>query len=112
YSVAATNSLFSGAYWAVGMSSDPSSNSDWTSFVGTVTADGAGGMDYAPTTENHEGAVTMPNHSDTFVIAANGALTTSGGSRVGAITSDGKYAYLCGEGGAGAPCTLFLFVHK
>ena len=110
HSTAATDALFSGSYWAAGISSDPSSNGDWTSFVGSVIADGAGNMNYVSTTENHEGAISMPTSVDTYAITADGTLTS--GDRIGAITSDGKYAFLSGENTTGSPPTLFFFVRK
>ncbi len=106
-----TNSVFSGEYWAIGISSDPGSTNNFTSFFGTVTADGAGGMNYVSTTENLEGVTSQDSGLDTYAVGATGTLT-SGSDRVGGITTDGKFAFLGGAEATGGTPMLFLFVRK
>jgi hypothetical protein len=108
----ANNATFSGSYLAVGISSDPTSGGAWLSFVGTVTADGAGVMNYIATTENAEGVISNPAAPDTYAVTADGTFTTSAGARAGAISQDGRYAMLGGETTATSPPTLFLFVRQ
>jgi hypothetical protein len=117
-SVAATNAVFSGTYWAVGISSDPGSNNNWKSFFGTVTANGTGGMNYVSTTENTEGVISTNNGLDDYAVQADGTLITSdvagiggGPFSTGAVSPDGKYAYLSGGLGGGGPM-FTLFVRK
>jgi len=105
-----TSSAFNGEYWAVGISSDPMSSNNYTSFQGTVTADGAGNMNYVSTMENTEGTITTPSGLDTYNVAADGTLNS--GDRLGAITSNGDYAYLCGENAATGAPLLFVFIRK
>ncbi len=108
----ANNLTFNGSYLAVGISSDPTSGGAWLSFVGTVTANGAGAMNYIATTENAEGVVTNPAAPDTYAVGADGTFTTSGGARIGAISQDGRFAMLCGETTGMSPPTFFLFVRQ
>ena len=105
-----TSSAFNGEYWAVGISSDPMSSNNYTSFQGTVTADGAGNMNYVSTTENTEGTISTPSGLDTYNVAADGTLNS--GDRLGAITSNGDYAFLCGENVATGAPLLFVFIRK
>jgi hypothetical protein len=106
----ANNATFSGSYLAVGISSDPLNARAWTSFVGTVTADGAGVMNYIATTENAEGTITNPAGPDAYGVGADGTLIS--GTRIGAISQDGRYAMLCGETAATSSPTFFLFVRQ
>ncbi len=111
-STGANDATFNGTYWAVGISSDPTDMGKWLSFVGTVTADGATNMNYASTTENLEGAIGPNSGPDTYSVAGDGTLTTSGGARIGAITQDGRFAFLCGDTQGMGPPLLFLFIRQ
>ena len=105
-----TASAFSGEYWVVGIFSDPTNTDQVTSFQGSVTADGAGGMNYVSTTENFEGAIAPNSGADTYTVGADGTLNS--GPRTGAITADGNYAYLSGENVASGTPMLFVFIKK
>ena len=82
-------------------------------------ADGAGSLNYASTTENAEGLISTPSGVDDYAVAPSGILSTSdvagvggGPFRQGAVSSDGRFAFLCGEVVPGSPPILFLFVRK
>jgi hypothetical protein len=114
----ATNALFHGTYWVVGLSSDPTASNAWTSFLGTVIADGAGGLVYLATTTNHEGTLGASSGPDDYAVQSDGTLLAtdvagaSGGPfRTGAVSADGTYAFLCGGLNFTGP-QLLLFVRK
>lgn len=105
-----TNSAFSGEYWVAGLYSDPTDSGNWLSFSGTVTADGAGNMNYVSTTENFEGAISPNSGPDTYTVGADGTLQS--GDRIGAITQDGEFAFYSGSNATNGTPLLFVFMRK
>lgn len=106
---------FFGNYWVAGLKMEDPTFSVITSFTGTINANGAGTLNFVATTENAEGAVG-PNAGVTdFVVFPDGTLATEnvgGPLRVGAISPDGRFAFLSGEVVAGGPPIQFFFVKK
>lgn len=116
-SLTASNSTFSGSYFAAGLKfEDVPDFTQWTCFTGSAVPNGSGSLNYAATTENAEGAIGPNSGVDTYAVAPNGILTSSlagGPFRQGAVSADGRFAFLSGEVVSGGnPPIFFLFVRK
>lgn len=105
-----TAAAFNGEYWVAGIFSDPTDSGNWLAFSGTVTADGAGNMNYVSTTENFEGAIAPNSGPDTYTVSGDGTLRS--GDRVGGITQDGEFAFYSGADSANGTPLLFVFMRK
>jgi hypothetical protein len=115
----ATSGTFAGDYWIAGFRFDAPSFSEFTSFVGSVRSDGVGTLEFLATTENTQGAIRSATGIDDYVVQSDGTLFTSdtagaggGPFRRGAVSSDGRFAFLCGEIVSGAPPIFFLLARK
>jgi hypothetical protein len=107
-----SNATLSGAYRVVGLAfrtpttAGPGAPAyrDWTAFSGRVLADGLGLLQWQDVTENAEGIVTTTSGSDDYAVASDGTLTArglpplgSGPLLRGAVSRDGRFAFLVGE---------------
>lgn len=104
-------SSLQGEYWVAGLASDPANGNSWTSFFGSVSSDGAGNLAYSAPTVDSEGVITMPGPtSATYAVSAEGRLTSD--DRVGAVTQDGRFAFLTGSIDDGGPPLMMFLLHK
>ncbi len=115
----ASAATLAGDHWIVGLRLDAPTFRAYTCFRGTVRADGVGTLSYLSVTENTEGAVSTPGGLDDYAVQADGTFLTSdtagvggGPFRRGAVTADGRFAFLSGEVVAGSPPILFLLARK
>jgi hypothetical protein len=102
---------FSGDYRFVALRSDPANGRSFASSVGSATADGAGSMSFPLVTNNSEQVITVDMNSvAAYTVGATGILGLNG--LVGAVSPDGKYAYITGGAGAGDDPILVFFARK
>lgn len=110
---------FSGDYWVAGVQcTDPPPAAPPPHFVqitalqGSASANGAGFVSYPLTTVNVETAILTQGSSHNDTVSANGTLTSLVAALPvgrGAISPDGRFAFLCGDvGGVLAPRLLFF----
>lgn len=105
----ASVATLSGEYLAVGLIVQPEPTSV-TSFHARVVSDGMGGLELNDITENEEGIVTTGGAStETYAVDASGRLTV--GNRQGAVSADGRFAFLTGEI-SGGPVVMIFLVRK
>ena len=74
----------------------------------SVAADGTF-TNLTSATSNVEGVISTRSGPEAYAVAANGSLTA--GIRVGAISADGRYAFLCGDT-SGPASALLIFIRK
>jgi hypothetical protein len=109
-SAAATAATFAGTYHAVAFEAPVGGVPEWRSVTTTMAADGAGALDIHAGLQSEDGAVSaFAPSSTTYGVAADGALTVSGGSLVGGVSPTGDFAiYAGGTAGGSAPQAWFL----
>lgn len=113
------DATFDGSYWVAGLQcTDPPSAAPAPRFVqvtalhGSASANGAGFVSYPLTTLNVETAILTQGSSHDYTVSADGTLTSIVSALPvgrGAISPDGRFAFLCGDvGGLLAPRLLFF----
>lgn len=106
-----SNATWQGAYTVVGLRTDASSSNEATAIMATLQVDGAGNLQFLNMRANDEGAIgVLPDSSETYSVAANGAITS--GVMRGAIAPDGSFGYVAGEGNGGGDPSLFVFLRN
>ena len=103
------DATFSGEYAAFFLSTDlqPMMDTGFTSGVGRALANGAGTLDLVGFTLNEEQVVTAgTDDTETYTVSPDGRLVV--GNLEGAVSADGRFAYLVGPNTADAPVILVM----
>lgn len=118
-----TAAALSGSYWVAGIRGATPTLGPVTPFTGIVTfhgsavADGAGTLGIGAVRQSDEGIVsfTMLPPSPTYVVGPSGELTAGTPTvqnQYGAVSPDGRFAFLAGSTVSGEPPQLHVLVRK
>lgn len=108
------DSALSGEYWVTGIESDP--GTAFTSFSGTISANGAGALSIAAT-QFDEISVSPLAGAATYSVAADGILTVNRTGLPlenirGAVSPDGRFAVMVGGSENGSRPILMVLCRK
>lgn len=112
--VSANNATLDGTYAIVGIEYSLGS-AHYRSSEGILTADGAGSYDVTLTTNDNGVLLPTTPSSGAFGVFADGtlALTPAGGvTLIGAVTGDGRYAFLAGPDASTFGPVFYLLVRR
>ncbi len=102
------NSVLSGEYALVSIEATDGADPQYSAYLGVAVADGAGGLSIDNLTRNTEGTITPQGpEAAAYTVGATGHFTV--GNLEGAVSPEGRFAWLSGGTGNGdGPQLLFM----